>query len=762
MRKDRFVLVLAAAAVAAVLIYGAENWRLATEERNITRVTDATVHELSQDNPVIQEVIVSQGRYAGVIIYSGEEKLAGQRIEIKVTSRGGQQVKSMFYTSEYWPGSDWLRLKFATPALDLKKADHVFVELKLLSGPAIKLLVSKEDSDTYKEGFLQVGDQKTKQDISLSMLIKQPLPEPAKQGMKTGAIFLLGLSLINFLPKDRQRWIAAVLLVVIITPVALSGYWFSPDKLGVADWDYYFSLHHYYRESILKHHAFPFWNPYTCGGTAGLADPEFPGFTPTFLLELIFGIPAGARLAIFFATATGALGMMALGKRIGLSPQAALLAAVAGYFGTVNLLEITEGHVNVFASMWIPWIFWSWLGVYRGRTRPIVCGLFLAAAFYQAGIYLLMYTALAFIVMPLLAGSPKRAILATIKSGLWALGFAALKLIPVLLWLKQFPDESYASSAFTLPWLTEILFGRHLHGEYVIYKQDSGWHEYGAYIGYLVLGTAVVSLSMIRRHRIIRGLVVAAVLAALVSSGGPLLKPVFDQLPFFPRSNISRLILFSVLPTALLAGFGIDRLRRIPKGHWLTLFIVGLAAVDLFSLSSQLSAQAFVLPDVYPIVEPVPEPIAFTNLHYDTRGTGDRTTRSYAAAKRGWGTINYCSVLGPTPMVRTIHDEGDNGAVSIRDPEGQIQELNWSPNKVSFTALVPKRTEVMINTNYVKGWYVNGEAASNIDARVGTIVEAGTHQITFQYRTPGFVAGLLITIFTFGAALWALARSRQT
>ncbi len=441
--------------------------------------------------------------------------------------------------------------------------------------------------------------------------------------------------------------------------------------------------------------------------------------------------------------------MLMLARRLGRSVEAGLIASLAVAFGTVNLLEITEGHVNVLAAMWIPWILWSWHRMVVGNKKPIVCGIFLALTFLGGGIYLLMYTALAFIGLVLCVRNRRFALVCTIQAGLWALGFAAFKLIPVLFWLNQFPDDAYASSAYTLPWLGEIFFGRHLHGVYVILDQASGWHEYGAYIGYIVFGLAIAGLSHWKTSRTVRVLLLAALVAVGLSTLGPQLRSIFDQLWFFPRSSISRFILFAVIPIALLASYGIDRVTGyFPRnGKYIRAFLVGIVAIDIFSLTYQLSEQAFILPHVVPEVSPAPYPIAFTTERFDATGEGSRLTRAYDAYTAGYGTLTYCSVLGPKPSVRTIYDE-DNGIVSVLDKDAHVELLSWSYNIVRVHVNAPKDTILVLNTNHADGWTANGKQATIVDNRVAASVAAGSQDIVFLYRTPGLYWGIGITLIS--------------
>jgi hypothetical protein len=805
MKRDAWDLMIVAAAALLVLL-GTYRLTPVQDEQVIIPVKDPEASVvLTAGQTARQRLVLAPGTYSGVTLYSTADRLSGQPLSVAISSREGVELaRSQYARATYLPTDDeLLRLEFSTPRWQLAEPQHVYVDVTVRSGN-VPLRVWGPPADLYRFGELEVDGEEAVYDLALSLLVPKPLPFGARQGAIAGVAALFGLTLIVYFVPQRWQWTAAAALVMLLAPLALAGYWFSVDRLGIADWDYYFSLHHYYRHSLLNLHTFPFWNPYTCGGTAGLADPEFPGFTLTFLLELIFGIPRGLRLAIYLSVVIGAWGMLALGKRLRLSPPAALLSALAVTFGTVNLLEITEGHVNIFAAMWLPWIFWAWLGAYRGwphggslpirgrlrlsqpdwseslaipsdrqsfrRTArqqipALLCGVFLALTFLQGGIYLLMYTGLAFAALFFLVPRPWRAARVTVTAGAWALGLVAVKLVPVLLWLRQFPDQAYAGSAYTLPYLTEILFGRHVHGSYVIPGQTSGWHEYGAYIGYIVFALALIGVSQWRRGRLILALVVGVLAAGGLSTLGPQLEPLFDHLWFFPRSSISRIILMGIIPLALLSGLGLDVLqRRLPaRGRWLSsrlvmTLLVGFAAIDIFSLSYQLSEQAFVLPEVYPVVPEVQPPISYTPLRYDAAGEGSRTTRTYSAARAGWGTFAYCSVLGPQAHVRTVFDEGGSALLSAPHDRITYEVLRWSPNAVEARVTAPAPTDVTLNTNYAEGWLVNGQPTKDVGGLVATRVGAGTQTLSFTYQPPGFRLGLAISALTLGFAGWTVGR----
>lgn len=584
------------------------------------------------------------------------------------------------------------------------------------------------------------------------------------QGIIAGIVFALGTLIVIKSPK--HQWLTASALCILITPLALLPFWFSYGDLGISDWDYYFSMHTNIRDAIAEHKQFPLWNPYTCGGTSALGDPEFPGFSPLFLLELIFGTPNGLRLSIYASTAIGALGMLHLSRKIGIGILGALVASLAMSFGSVNLLEIVEGHQNILAAMYIPWVLYAWLSAYRntGKKRStaiLTLSLLLALMFFQGGIYLLMYLAGVFIILPVFVRQKKIAVIITLIAGSLAIGISSVKLIPVALWIGQFQDSAYASSAYTLSNLDDIFLGRILYGaENIIPKQGGGWHEYGAYIGPVILVLALIGFIAKRKNRIAQALVISSVLAIYVSSLGPYLKPIFDQLSFIPRSNISRVILLAVIPISLLAGFGLDSVEK--KSRILkiaALLLLTLASIDIMSLGYPLASQAFVLPHVTRAITPAPNPIAYNPFHYKIRYNEVDYTRAYDATLAGYGNMTYCSVLGPPPAVTIITDERNQNVLSFdNDPSATVTITHWSPNKVTARTQTTQKTNILLNANYAKGWFVNGIPAKEIANRVAGALEPGDTTVTFSYVPPGMYAGLSITLITLLGILFYFVR----
>lgn len=728
-------------------------------------------HDRSPETLVLEEgATFSQtfrsphGVVSGLVFFSEDERFSGRSVKVRILdASGSERFRSALIRPSYAEGL--LRMEVPWFWLPVNAGETLTAELTITRGPPLRVRIASED--VYAGGFLAVNAAPIEgKDGALSVVVPAALSSAAQQGVLAGVVLLFGLLLVYFLPRERQRWWGAGILLAAGTPLALGGFWFSLGSWGISDWDFYFSLYEIARRSVLEYHTLPFWNSYICGGTAGLADPVFPVLSPMMLPVLLFGVPAGLRVAIYASVIIGSVGMLLLAKRLRLSLDASVLASVGAWFGSVLLLRLVEGHVDiVFSVVWTAWVLWSWLGAYHRRRSSFLCGVFLALMFLQGGVYILMYTFVALVILSLLARRRVSAFVTTISSVAWASGFIALKLVPGIFWLREFQDQAFASSAFTIPFLPEVLLGRHLYGAQIIPGQNGGWHEYGAYVGPILLLLALVGATRARTHRVARLLLCSSALALLFSSSGPLLKPALDLLPFLPRSNVSRVVLFAVLPLALLAGVGLDTLKAAGR-RWsvVPLLLIGIVVVDLMSMAYPLSEQAFVIPEVFPPPEAAPAPLAFTADAYRAEWRGEGHTRSYAAILAGYGTLSYCSAGSPSivyndePKVRTIQD-GTTSFATVYNGKGVAEVLDWSPNHARVRVSAETPAAVLLNTNYVAGWKVNGEPAAEMQGRVGSPVVPEEQVLLFRYRAPGFALGLALTLGTLVCAAFRLRKT---
>ncbi|MAF81168.1 hypothetical protein CL628_04110 [bacterium] len=701
-----------------------------------------------------QPRVIDSGEQATQTAAFGERQVSGieltvldassERLRARVFSDTDEQVaRSLWYAN----GRLWL-----TPFTSKLDQEHIVHFTNSGSAP---LTIAAFPDNPYPAG----GDSV---DIELSVYEVLRSSEARTTGLSIAALLLVALLVI---PRTRSSWLAATILVSVIAPLAVGGFWLDTNQLGISDWDYFFTSHHQLRQVTTQWQQFPFWNPYTCGGTAGLADPEFSALTPGGLLQLLFGIPIGLRLAVVVSVMVSSTGVMLVARRLTMSPWAGVLAAVLYALNSATILHLTEGHITFISASWIPWALWGWLGAYASRDKrrwlwSALSGGALALLFLQGGVHLLTYLGLGMFTLSAVIAERRRALITSVLITAWALGFAAVKLLPVLLWVRQFPDETWGSSAGTLPYLADIFFGRYLHGAEVIMGQGGGWHEYGAYMGLSAGVLIVAAIGLRHRSKRMWYLALAAGAAIILSTLGPVIKPLFDQLPFLPRSFVSRMVLLASLPLALLAATGYDALReRWPKTGRFGLILLAIALLEVMSLSYQISEQAFIVPDDEVAIEQAGSPLLVTRQTNQQRIAGVDYDRSYLSARAGYGTMGYCTALGPKPSAVTIEDLEDTGVIS---GPANISNVQWTPNHVSAMVEASVSTTIVLNTNYASGWLANGEPATNSKGRVAAEVPAGTSEIIWRYRAPGFGIGLLITLLTLGGLGWLAWRGRHS
>ncbi|MDP3685608.1 MAG: hypothetical protein Q8R32_02140 [bacterium] len=623
--------------------------------------------------------------------------------------------------------------------------------------------VATAPSDAYDGGDLldPVTRTPTTKDLVWGFATPTPAAFPVRVGAAVAAGILLLLALSESIAcTDRARWRWAILITGIGLPLGMIGVLAQPHAWGISDWDLYFTTHEMYRETILRHRQFPLWNPAVCGGTAALADPEFPVLGPGFLLELLLGVPLGLRTSLLAHLAVGGVGMVLLSRRLGLSPAGATVAAFGAFASSSVPLQFVEGHVQWFAVAWIPWVLMTWLRCYRDRRSALLPGIFLAVMLFEGGIYPLFYVVGGLLLIPLVCKHRWYALRCSLRSGLWAAFLSAAKLLPMLAWVRQYRDAAYATSTFTLGDLHHVFLGRYRHGAEVLAGQGGGWHEYGSYLGPVLLALVLVGMLGARRGRVPRALVAFGLFALLLSSLGPWLTPLFDAVNVIPRSNVSRLVLLVTISASLLAGIGLDRLTRLaPMPQLLRIALISAMALDLFTLSVPISTQAFRVPPLT-LQSAAASPLLHTTETHSVRVDGTDYTRAYANRRAGFGSLSLCTPIAATSAVVDWREPQTSTGITVADADARATLGVWTPNRLEVRVTTPRTTTVTLQTNAAPGWHINGGTLPETSGLLKAPVPAGEHVLVFDYQPPGFLAGIMVGGGTIIAALWLRLRRR--
>ena len=117
---------------------------------------------------------------------------------------------------------------------------------------------------------------------------------------------------------------------------------------------------------ILRERAWPLWNPYEGFGLPLLADPSLQVAYPTTWLSLVLSAPAVYKVLLIGHALLGGAGVVALGRRWGMSGPAAALAGAA-WCASGPLLSAGSLHQHFCGAAWMAWVL---LALERALAAP--------------------------------------------------------------------------------------------------------------------------------------------------------------------------------------------------------------------------------------------------------------------------------------------------------------------------------------------------------------------------------------------------------
>lgn len=570
--------------------------------------------------------------------------------------------------------------------------------------------------------------------------------------------------------------IFAIVSIIISLPILRNfGNW------GRMDWDEVFFWHAVARETILKFHQFPLWNPYAQleGALVSIAYPNSPFLSPFFLMVLIFGPIYGTKLLIVLHFFIGLLGMFLLAKILDLDNACSYLVAFVYMLSSIFVLHIAEGHLEWLTMAFLPWLLLSFL---RSPKKPIyiLAGvLFLSLILLEGSVDVFTVTIIFLIVFSFLLILQKRSLIPVKNIFLIfmiTLFLCSIKLLPMLEYLSLYPRRVASTEFSPIGLLSHIFLDRRQADLYAQTKGigvnekieiekglsiDHGWHEYGAYIGImpfiLFLGG---SIAHFRRFWPLWLSGFICLLLALGNSRFFNLWVILRSLPFCAWLRVpSRFILGFIISAALFAGLGLENLRRRlrQKATFITFILLAIVAADLWLINSKILKQAFTVAPMRNIVRSkiFVQRQDFDSYIYQSGMRGGR----YPAFLANAGVLKKVSddIDSPRGAVRAANSAEYRGEAYLANGKGEVSIAYFSPNKIVLDVETQQKDILVLNQNYYKGWRMKGNQKNRVspyEELISAKASPGKYRATFYYLPNSFIIGSLITSLTLFLCLY--------
>ncbi len=526
------------------------------------------------------------------------------------------------------------------------------------------------------------------------------------------------------------------------------------------DWDQHLLYHWAPYVSVRDYGEFPLWNPWACGGTPLLANPQARFLSPLFLLHLATGPVPALHLEILLHLALGAGGGWFLGQALGLRRLGRAAVAFVFLGTSAHYLHLAMGHTWFLSYAYVPWIVGLvWRALETRRLAPALgAGALLALVVLEGGIYpapqvaLLLTLLCVGLAMRRRERFPLEALAAT---GLSAIGFAAPKLLPTLELMWQHPRKTEALESTGFGLLFDALFSRDQTIGRAVPAQEGltwGFHEYGAYLGPAAAILVLAALLLARRRGLAFALLASVFLLLAVGRAGGLW-PALHALPPFSSQHVpSRFLVPFLLCAAVLAGIGAEAFVE----RWGR---AGALAAVLLLVAGTADAWRIGPPNLWRLYDapqgPAGPPGPFHHEHW-----GDSNLMMpLALANRG---ALHCYESVYLQIAAKMPGEGFRGEQYLTDG-GEVRLVRWGPNALDFETRAGDATVLVVNQNFDPGWTLvepKGRTFSR-DGVLAAELPANVTRVSLRYRSRALLAGAGVALATLVAALWLCLRERR-
>jgi hypothetical protein len=569
-------------------------------------------------------------------------------------------------------------------------------------------------------------------------------------------------------------WLTGAVLVALVV-----GPWFSNvSTFGFHDWDAQTSHRELVRQTLLRYHQFPGWDPFACGGFPawGYVESDTIVVSPFLPFYLLLPMALALRVEVLGMAVLGAVGTYLAASRFAKNeaPRALVVAlwALDGRWG----LQTAAGHTWHLAYAYLPWCLYFFERA-RAVDRKVfdLAGLAVAIALlvYGGGIYPLPHTVLAlglYATCLALAEKSLRPLATLAAAGLLAIGLAAPKLFPLIDGFGKAPRLIPSTETLDVGAFWTLLTSRDQgFGSRPARVSAYGWHEWGLYISTAGAVTLLVGFLFVRGRRETSLKITAFVFLVLGFGAFHPDAPwtlMHAYLPVFRSQHVpSRFLYVAVLLFAIVAAAGLDRVieRRAITRPWLDVALAALVvllAIDVGRVAEKpmLSAMWMVAPDRIPKNRP---------FHFEQ-------DPPLQYKRRDWAGPMYLAMLANTGVINCYGTPpfDKKGAVAVTSPKyhgeawldgpGSARVTRFSPNELEIQVNGATAGELLVvNMNYDDGWHADTGPIEDHDHALATRVPASSARVVMSYRPPYLGLGLLSFLVAAGVLAWLSRAERR-
>ncbi|MFA5259895.1 MAG: YfhO family protein [Candidatus Omnitrophota bacterium] len=545
---------------------------------------------------------------------------------------------------------------------------------------------------------------------------------------------------------------------------------------GHMDWDQFTFWHAVPREVIVRYKQFPLWNPYANGGNVLLAHPQSAFLSPFFIFVLLWGPIMGLKLEIFAHLVLGLTGMYTLSRHMGLNRRCSYFTSCVYMLCSIFPLHLGEGQVEWLALSFVPWIFIFYLKTIAPEgpiiqnppfiaTKPLTAAIVTLGLILVTGVYVINLFLVFLFVYAVLKSFQVRQLQPLSALGMVFIGaclLGAVKVLPMLEFVRQVPRLIDQKSGVALSTLWTMLFSRGQAfldtrlWETVLLDNGTyryGWHEYGAYIGFLPFFLFIIGgIKQFKNHWPLLGTAVICLLLVLGDSSPINLWRILHGLPVYGSLTVPSRFMFCVMfPIALLSGFGLSHIEHRSRayGRTLSLLILLFVTFDLWQVNSVLLKNVFCIPPQQVVREPIFRQRYSAINFYKEKELSRSSQYPILLSNSGILDAYECSAIRRGD-VRTISDQRYRGEFYFKNEGGKIVNVLFSPNKVVVTVEVTSADTLVINQNYYTGWRVKSNGKTIRPAvykgLLATRLGPGRQKVIFYYLPLSFMLGLCLSL----------------